>query len=84
MLKSRVLYLEFIVTTQVILDCEATCGPSVCGIYLTRITRILLIARGNDPTRTINGNYLGCSRLRGNVWTFGLRYLFEHESYESY
>ena len=21
------------VTTQVVLDCEATCGPSVCGIY---------------------------------------------------
>ena len=22
-----------LVTTQVVLDCEATCGPSVCGIY---------------------------------------------------
>ena len=21
------------ITTQVVLDCEATCGPSVCGIY---------------------------------------------------
>ena len=67
------------VTTQVVLDCEATCGPSVCGIYfntnltnlsncagltsnketirfvflLTRIFRILLIERGNDPTRPI-------------------------------
>ena len=62
------------VTAQVVLDCEATCGPSFCGIYfntnhtnltncagvnlqlgnksirvsLTRIFRILLIARGND------------------------------------
>ena len=68
---------RFVVTTQVVLDCEATCGPSVCGIYfntnhtnltncagvnlqlgnnsirvsLTRIFRILLIERGNDPTR---------------------------------
>ena len=67
------------VTTQVVLDCEATCGPSVCGIYfntnltnlsnragvnlqlgsnsirvsLTRIFRILLIERGNGPTRTM-------------------------------
>ena len=72
-------FLTFQVTTQVILDCEATCGPSVCGIYfntnhtnltncagvnlqqgnnsirvsLTRIFRILLIERGNDPTRTM-------------------------------
>ena len=67
------------VTTQVVLDCEATCGTAVCGIYfntnhmnltncagvnlqlgnnsirvsLTRIFRISLIERGNDPTRTI-------------------------------
>ena len=31
------------VTTQVVLDCEATCGPSVCGIYFNtnRITSYL-------------------------------------------
>ena len=30
---SRGADLTFQVTTQVVLDCEATCGPSVCGIY---------------------------------------------------
>ena len=25
--------LTFRVTTQIVLDCEATCGPSVCGVY---------------------------------------------------
>ena len=24
---------SFFVTTQVVLECETTCGPSVCGIY---------------------------------------------------
>ena len=78
-LRFAVFILTRIVTTQVDLDCEATCGPSVYGIYLntnlsnltnraglnlrvggnsirvslTRIFRILLIERGNDPTRTM-------------------------------
>ena len=30
-----------LVTTQVVLDCEATCGPSVCGIYFnTNLTNL--------------------------------------------
>ena len=32
-LRFAVSILTRIVTTQVILDCESTCGPSVCGIY---------------------------------------------------
>ena len=34
-------FLTFRVTTQVILDCEGTCGPSVCGIYFnTNLTNL--------------------------------------------
>ena len=29
--KSSILTIQ--VTTQVVLECEVTCGPSVCGIY---------------------------------------------------
>ena len=34
-------YRKKVVTTQVVLDCEATCGPSVCGIYFnTNLTNL--------------------------------------------
>ena len=42
------------VTTQVVIDCEATCGPSVCGIYfntnLTNCARVNL-QQGNNSIR---------------------------------
>ena len=39
--KSSILTIQ--VTTQVVLECEVTCGPSVCGIYFNtnRITSYL-------------------------------------------
>ena len=34
-------FLTFRGSTQVVLDCEATCGPSVCGVYFnTNLTNL--------------------------------------------
>ena len=44
------------VTTQVVPDCEATCGPSVCGIYFNtnRITSYLeVLTRAISKIRQI-------------------------------
>ena len=39
---ARLVRLErFVVTTQVVLDCEATCGTAICGIYFnTNLTNL--------------------------------------------
>ena len=44
-------------TTQVVLDCEATCGPSVCGTYFnTNLTNLsncagVNLQQGNNSIR---------------------------------
>ena len=43
--------LTFRVTTQVVLDCEATCVPSVCGIYFNTNHTNLTNCAGVPPTR---------------------------------
>ena len=45
-LRFAVFILTRIVTTQVVLDCETTCGPSVCGIYFNTNLRNLTNCAG--------------------------------------
>ena len=40
------------------------------------ITKYHEIGSATNDVRKTYCNYSGCSRLPGNVWTFGLRYLF--------
>ena len=55
------------VTTQVVLDCEATCGPSVCGIYFntnhTNLTNCagVNLQQGNNSIRVSLTRPLGGS-----------------------
>ena len=48
-----------LVTTQVVLDCEATCGPSVCGIYFnTNLTNLSNCAGLTSNKETIRFVFL--------------------------
>ena len=47
------------VTTQVVLDCEATCGPSVCGIcFNTNLTNLTNCAGLTSNKETIRFVFL--------------------------
>ena len=51
--------LHFFATTQVVLDCEATCGPSVCGIYFnTNLTNLSNCAGLTSNKETIRFVFL--------------------------
>ena len=67
---SKGAFLSFRVTTQVVLDCEATCGPSVCGIYFntnhTNLTNCagVNLQLGNNSIRVSLTRPLGGSTPR--------------------
>ena len=56
---SRGADLTFQGSTQVVLDCEATCGPSVCGIYFnTNLTNLSNCAGLTSNKETIRFVFL--------------------------
>ena len=55
--KSSILTIQ--VTTQVVLECEVTCGPSVCGIYFnTNLTNLSNCAGLTSNKETIRFVFL--------------------------